>query len=203
MATIALKVLSPAIPSTEREMQELIDDLTPMRCKGLLSRPWLLRDEAMVRELVEGRDSRWDNSISCHPTQWTTDMWPDTYDFVQNGYGWATRTDKYIHDRFAGKIHINNGFVIDACKDRRERHVLAFLIPILYPAKPEEVTITGGNTIFAALSRERPVKRAQIISDVVQKLLPRVGKKPTSITPFLFHLYHAKDLLMDEEECDA
>lgn len=66
-------------------------------------------------------------------------MWTATYNFVQEGYGWAIRTDKYVQDRFHGKIHKNNGFVVDACRDRRQRQVLAFLVPILYPLKPEQV----------------------------------------------------------------
>ena len=109
-------------------------------------------------------------------------MWADTYDFVQEGYGWATMTEKYIQDRFVGKIHRNNGFVIDACKDRRERQVLAFLISILYPKKLEQVTITAGNTIFGALTGKRPVNLAQIISDVVQKL-PQVLERSQLRSP--------------------
>ena len=202
MAPVQLRSLSPAVPETDSEMNELIEDLTRMRCQGLLARPWLLKDEEMVRELVDGPDNRWDNSIRGHPTQWTTDMWAETYDFIQEGYGWATRTDKYVQDRFTGKIHRNNGYEIDACKDRRERQVLAFLIPILYPLKPEQVTITVGNTIFGAFTGERPVNWAQIISDTVQKLLAGVGRKAVPITPFLYHLYHTNGLLLDEEECD-
>ena len=81
MMPIAVKVVSPVVPTTKREMQELIEDLSRMRCQGLHSRPWLLRNEAMVRESVEGSDNRWENLIQGHPTQWTTNMWAEIYEF--------------------------------------------------------------------------------------------------------------------------
>ena len=54
MMPIALNVLCPTVLTMKAEMQKLIIDLTWMRCQGLLARPWMLKDEAMVRELVEG-----------------------------------------------------------------------------------------------------------------------------------------------------
>ena len=63
MTPIALKVLSPAISGTVAGMYELIDDLTRMRCQKLLARPWMLKDEAMVIELVEGPGNQWDHTI--------------------------------------------------------------------------------------------------------------------------------------------
>ena len=129
-------------------------------------------------------------------------MWAETYNFVQEGFSWASRTDKFIQDRFSGRIYKKNEYSIDTCKDRRERQVLAFLIPCLYGAKPEQATITVGNTIFAALVGDKPVKWAQIISDVVQKLLPRVAKKLTPITPFMYHLYQAREVQAEDDEVD-
>ena len=40
------------------------------------------------------------------------------------------------------------------CVDLRERRVLEFVVPILYPEKPGRVTKEIGNTIFGALARE-------------------------------------------------
>ena len=81
----------------------------------------------------------------------------DTYDFVQHGLGWAARTDEFIWDRFVEKIHRNDGYSVEDCKDPRERRVLAFLIPILYPIKMDRVTVTVGNTTFGALAGQREV----------------------------------------------
>ena len=52
---------------------------------------------------------------------------------------------------------ILDGYAIADCRDPRVRRVLEFLVPLLYPEKPTRVTITVGNTIFGALSGERPV----------------------------------------------
>ena len=38
---IPLKNMSPAIPKSEAELKELIEDLTRMGCEGLLSKPWV------------------------------------------------------------------------------------------------------------------------------------------------------------------
>ena len=66
--------------------------------------------------------------------------------------------------------------------------MFAFLVLILCPEKPKQITVTIGNTIFGALSRQRKASWALIIHDVVQKLISKIGKKVSSIAPFLFHL---------------
>ena len=63
------------------------------------------------------------------------------------------------------------------------------------------MTRTIGNTIFGALSRERPVDWGRVFSELVQRLVGGAGKsKPTPICPFLYHLYECKGLLTEEEE---
>ena len=63
------------------------------------------------------------------------------------------------------------------------------------------MTRTIGNTIFGALSGERPVDWGKVFSELVQRLVDGAGKsKPTPICPFLYHLYECKGLLTEEEE---
>ena len=45
--------------------------------------------------------------------------------------------------------------------------MLEFLVPLLYLEKPTRVTIMVGNTIFGALSWERPIDWGQVMKDVV------------------------------------
>jgi hypothetical protein len=79
--------------------------------------------------------------------------------------------------------------------------VLAFLVPILYPEKPNRITVTMGNTIFGALNGGRKVNWARIITNLVIQLAAKVGKSCASpICPFLYHLYERKELLLPEEE---
>ena len=59
------------------------------------------------------------------------------------------------------------------------------------------MTITVGNTIFGALSRERPVDWGIVVRDLVQRLVSGMGKsKATTICPYIFHLYHSHELLL-------
>jgi hypothetical protein len=76
-----------------------------------------------------------------------------------------------------------------------------FLVPILYPEKPNRITVTMGNMIFGALNGGRKVNWARIITNLIIQLAIRVGKSGASpICPFLYHLYERKELLLPEEE---
>ena len=87
------------------------------------------------------------------------------------------------------------------CKDPRAKRVLVFLVPLLYQEKPTRVTIMVGNTIFGALSGERPVDWGIVVKDLVQRLLSEMGKsKATPIYPYVFHLCHLQELLLPTEK---
>ena len=54
-----------------------------------------------------------------------------------------------------------------------------------------------GNTIFRALSGERPIDWGQVVKDVVQRLFSGMGKsKATPICTYVFHMYHAYEVLL-------
>ena len=94
-----------------------------------------------------------------------------------------------------------DGYAVVDCKESRARRVLEFLVPLLYSEKPTRVTITVGNTIFEALSGERPLDWGIVVKDLVQRLLSRMGKsKATPICPYVFHLYHSHELLVPVEK---
>ena len=113
----------------------------------------------------------------------------------------ASRTDRFIDGMFSGRVNPKDGYAVVDCKDPRVKRVLEFLVPLLYPEKPTRVTITVGNTIFGALSRERPVDWGIVVKDLVQRLLFGMGKsKTTPICPYIFHLYHSHELLLPAEK---
>ena len=66
-----------------------------------------------------------------------------------------------------GRVNPKDGYAVADCKDPRVKRVLEFLVPLLYPEKPTRVTITVGNTIFGALSGERPVDWGIVVKDLV------------------------------------
>ena len=97
---------------------------------------------------------------------------------------------------FSGRVNPKDGYAVADCKDPRVKRVLEFLVPLLYSEKPTRVTITVENTIFGALSGERPVDWGIVVKDLVQRLLSRMGKsKATLICPYVFHLYQSHELL--------
>ena len=109
----------------------------------------------------------------------------------------ASRTDRFIDGKFLARVNPKDGFAIADCKEARARRVLEFLVPFLYPEKPTRVTIAVGNTIFGALSRERPIDWGLVVKDLVQRLFSGMGKsKATPICPYVFHLYHSHEVLL-------
>ena len=109
----------------------------------------------------------------------------------------ASRTDRFIDGMFSRRVNPKDGYAVANCKDPRVKRVLEFLVPLLYPEKPTRVTITVGNTIFGALSGERPVDWGIVIKDLVQRLLSGMEKsKATPICPYVFHLYQSHELLL-------
>ena len=64
---VSLKVMVPVILKTPIARRELEEDLTRIRCVGLLNKPWNIKDEGLVRELVEGAPNQFDHTIRCKP----------------------------------------------------------------------------------------------------------------------------------------
>ena len=73
-------------------------------------------------------------------------------------------------------------------------------MPILNPEKPKRISLTMANTLFGAMSGSRPVNWGLFIHEIVAKALPNIEKKPSFLSPFIFHLYHQYDLLVPDEE---
>ena len=79
----------------------------------------------------------------------------------------ASRTDRFIDGMFSGCVNPKDGYAVVDCKDPRVKRVLEFLVPLLYQEKPTRLTITVGNTIFRALSEERPVDWGIVVKDLI------------------------------------
>ena len=109
--------------------------------------------------------------------------------------------DTDAEGKFANPSHPKDGYSLLECTNLRARWVLEFLVPILYPEKPTRVTVTMGNTIFGAYTREWEVDWALVIQDVVRRLLNGVGKsKPTPICPYLLNVYIAYDVVQADDK---
>ena len=154
---MALKAVVPGVPKNARNRELLEGDLRRIGCHGFMRKPWGLQMEDMVVELLGDKNNRWEGTVRQAPEKWTAKEWRKVYGFAQEGEGMASRTDRFIDGKFSGLVNPKDGYAVVDCKEPRARKVLEFLIPLLYPEKPTRVTITMGNTIFGALSGERPV----------------------------------------------
>ena len=206
---VSLRNVMPTIPGNELERDMLKSDLEDLGCAGLLEQPWNLKSEDFIQQFVlirEGKlehNNMFDTTIRDRPEEWTTSVWREVYDFQPRGSGLAHRTDLYIKGKFRNDADPKDGFLVRDYRNSRERRLLEFLVPIMHPDKPTQVTRTIGNTIFGALSGDRPVDWGKVFSELVQRLVGGAGKaKPIPICPFLYHLYECKGLLTEEEETD-
>ena len=93
---ISLKALVPVVPQTPTGRWELEKDLERIGCAGFLNKPCSLKDEGLVKELVQGAPNQFDLTERGKPERWTALVWWEMYGFKPEGYGLASRTDKYI-----------------------------------------------------------------------------------------------------------
>ena len=197
---LTLRSVVPTIPKEPEEKVHLEEDLTRIGCIGLLSKPWSVKDERMVRELTTGAPNQYEGTVRARPETWDAERWREAYGFSTGGEGFASRTDKFIGGKFRNAANPKDEFAIADCEDSKAKRVLEFLIPILYPEKPTRVTMTVGNTIFGALLDEWKVDWGIVLQAVVAKLVEEARKlKATPIGPYLFHLYMGQELLNGEE----
>ena len=201
VGAMALKAMVPSIPKSAKDCELLEEDLRRIGCLGFMGKPWRLRMEDLVVELLGEKDNRWHRTMRQALEKWTAKEWRKVYGFAREGKGMASRTDRFIDGKFSGQVNPKDGYAVVDCKEPRARKVLEFLVLLLYPEKPTKVTITLGNTIFGALSGEGPVDWGVVIKDLVQRLLSRMGKsKAIPICPYVFHLYHSHKLLLPAEK---
>ena len=64
-----LRSVSPGIPKDPKERTHLEEDLVQIGCLGLLQQPWNLKDEDMVRELLEDQSSKWTRTVRALPAR--------------------------------------------------------------------------------------------------------------------------------------
>ena len=93
---VSPKAMVPVISKTPIARRELEEDLTRIGCVSLLNKLWNIKDEGLVRELVEGAPNQFNDTVQCKPEKWTALVWREIYGFKSETYGWALQTEKYI-----------------------------------------------------------------------------------------------------------
>ena len=140
-ATIKMKAVTPRFPETDLELLQLEKDLDRMGCVQLLSRPWALKTEYMLRKLRVGAPYKFKATLWARPSQWTAVAWRKIYSFGTEGKGLFGRNEDFTQGKFHNPVHNKDGYLIADCKDPRARRVLEFLVLIMFPDKGARVTM--------------------------------------------------------------
>ena len=154
LPSVGLQTVVPSIPRDPAKKEQLKADLKKMGCKGFLLQPWTLKSREMVQEFLQPHSNEWEGTIQRLPEKRTIDSWADVYDFRKDGRMVAGRTDRWINGKFRSPINSKDRHSVEDCVDPRERRILEFVVPIIYPEKPKQVTKIVGNTILGSLSGE-------------------------------------------------
>ena len=64
---VSLRMVKPVVPTDPREKAELEEDLGQMGCEGFLARPWNLKDEEIVREVIGVPLKKWKGTSRSQP----------------------------------------------------------------------------------------------------------------------------------------
>ena len=80
-APLILRSVVPAIPKELGERAYLEEDLTRIGCIGLLNKPWMVKEEKMVRELIVGAPNQYKGTIRARPETWDARKWREAYGF--------------------------------------------------------------------------------------------------------------------------
>jgi hypothetical protein len=125
----------------------------------------------MVRELVTGEvDHVYASTIRGRPDRWNAELWSRVYGFKQGGESMATKKEDCTRDKFSQKLDPKYGYFVNNCKDEKERRMLVFLVLILSPEKPYNITLTLATTLFLAYSEKKVVDWGSIIGELVHRL---------------------------------
>ena len=87
---LMLRSVVLAIPKELGERVYLEEDLTRIGCIGLLSKPWSVKDEGMVRELTTGAPNQYEGTVRARPKTWDAEKWREAYGFSVGRKGFAS-----------------------------------------------------------------------------------------------------------------
>ena len=184
LISIPMKPIIPAIPTNDKEIWELKEDLRAMGCTGLLARPWNVQSKDTLREFLYERGNQWDETKRRDPGNWTPGTWANVYWFDKGiKEGWAGRKAGPVAGKLKGEVDPKEGLHPMNFKNPKGRKMIDFMMPILNLEKPKRITLTMANTLFGALFGVRTVNWGIIIYEIVARAIPYIGWKPFYISP--------------------
>ena len=122
---LTLRSIVLAISKEPSERAYLEEDLARIGCIGLLSKPWTVKDERMMRELTIGAPNQYEGTFRAWPGTWDARKWRELYGFSAGGEGFASQTNKFIDGKFRNSANPKDGFAIVDYEDSRAKRVAA------------------------------------------------------------------------------
>ena len=76
---MAFKAVVPGIPKSARDQELLEEDLRQIGCHGLMGKPWGLRMDDLVVELLGEKDNQWHGTMRQAPEKSSAKEWWKVY----------------------------------------------------------------------------------------------------------------------------
>ena len=135
----ALRKVQACIPASELEVEVLKGHLDRMGCVGLLDCPWGIREESLIRDLVEDEDTAGGDTLRARPEAWSPATWADAFQFKKGRVAVAERVEEFLEGEFKYAADPKDGYSVRDLRDPDARLVIGFLNPIFHPDKPKRV----------------------------------------------------------------
>ena len=98
--SVLTQVVVLGIPRLLKERKNLEKYLKKMGCQELLARPWNLKDQGFVRELIMRPPNQNEHTMKSKPSQWTVTLWKEVYCFSKVGASLVSRTNNVLNNKF-------------------------------------------------------------------------------------------------------
>ena len=200
----ALRKVQPHIPASELELGVLRGHLDRMGCAGLLDCPWGIREESLIRDLVEDEDSAGGDTLRGRPEAWDPATWAHVFGFRKGRVTVAERVEEFLEGEFKYAADPKDGYSVRDLRDPDARLIIGFLNPIFHPDKPKRVVSLWASTFLGAMRGKITIDWASLMTDLVRTLVKTArnpkSKAGTPLAPYLAHLYAKHELLRPEEQ---
>ena len=132
-------------------------------------------------------------------------FWQTTYDFSEGDVKVVERMDEWTDGEFQRSLDPKDGYSLRDLKDPEARIVIGFLNPIVHPEKPKRIVHKWASIFFDAMRGKCTVGWAELMTELVQRLVAEVrkGKKTGSPLPvYIAHMYSKYQVLGEQEQND-
>lgn len=104
----------------------------------------------------------------------------------------------FLESKFTTTANPKDGYCLNVPRDPRAKLVLRFLNPIFHPQKPKRIISKWAATFFGAMWKKIIVDSAELVQDMVDRMVKNIRKVKKARTPllsYIVHLYPQVELL--------